>query len=1716
MEEETTWKIIHEYFNSNPNTLISHHLDSYNDFLNNGLKRIFREKNPIKIIKNQDPVTKEFDLRCNLYLGGKEGNRIYFGKPVIFDETREHYMFPNEARLRNMTYGTTIHYDVDVEFFIKEGTEIVKSTMTLPEKIYLGKFPIMLNSDLCILKNLSLDVKFNMGECKNDPGGYFIIDGKEKVIVPQEKFADNMLYIRDKVNDLYSHSAEIRSVSEDASKPIRTLSVKIVSPSSKFSNKQIVVDIPNVRMPMPLFIVMRALGIESDKDIIKCCLLDLEKYDSYVDLFIPSVHDASKIFTQENALKYISTFTKTKTIAGTLHILADYFLPHVGELNFISKAYFLGHMTFQLLKVYTKDEKATDRDSFNFKRVELPGMLMYDLFKEYYTIQQKNIFQKIDKEYFYKKTTYQNNFISLIENNYRDFFKDRIVEEGFRKAFKGNWGSEAHTKRLGVVQPLNRLSYNSFIAHLRKINLPMDSSAKVVKPRLLHSSQWGIIDPVDTPDGGNVGFHKHLAITAKITNNCSSLPIIKLLRNYANMLLLEECSPKILSQTTKVFVNGNWVGNINNPIDTLSLLKCYRRNVIIPIYTSISWNVRHNEFIIYTDAGRLCRPIFYIDEITKTISYNKTGVMQKLKSGEFTWNELITGFNEKKDSNFSIDNCKVYNPNELYDIKNDIFDLVDKQCIIEYIDTAESETALIALNENFILKGLNVTDLSSYNESNDEDQRDQSDSEDNGYEETKGEDIHNVKSKSKSKNKSKLNSNNDVKKLSKKINTRYTHIEIHPSFLLGVLGNQIVFPENNQLPRDVFACGQSRQALSLYHSNYQTRIDKMGVILNYGQIPLVKSRYMKYVNREEHPYGENVVVAIGVYGGYNVEDSILFNEGSIKRGMFRTTYFSMYESREESSKVGNNSINSKFANIETTNVIGLKAGYDYSELDKYGLIKENTPMDDKKVLIGKVVSNIENPNNFIDDSVFPKKGQLGYVDKSFITEGEEGFRLAKVRIREERLPGIGDKFCSRCGQKGTVGMIISERDMPYTRDGIKPDIIINPHALPSRMTIGQLIETLMGKACSLYGGFGDCTAFVNKGSKHKKFGELLTSQGFHSTGNEILYNGQTGEQMASEIFIGPTYYMRLKHMVKDKINYRAQGPRTVLTRQTVQGRANDGGLRIGEMERDGIISHGASKFLEESLMVRGDEYYMAVCNQSGTIAVYNESLNLFLSPYADGPIQFTNISEYKADVVNISKYGKEFSIVRIPYAFKLLMQELKAMNIDMKIITEENIDQLTSMSFSNNYNKLVNNNKISLKQIVTEAINSQREDKRDTFNIGPEKERSSIEKDKEYAEESGWIFEGETEEGEVYRSILLDDKGNPTELWYVSERGFNYPNIHPNGWNRRDLYDIDLPVDKIIENLKQQQIPNNWNIVINKLKQEYPFSPRFSKGSKSERYSRDSRDSRDSRSSKLSEGRKDADRIYAEEKGWLYEGYQNDGKELYRSILLDEKGLPTQLWYISRDKNIYPPIDYPKGWNKDEMYNIDLPTSRIIEALINEQVPNNWNIVISRLKQQYPVYASRYSSDLPRIRINPNLSSRSASASPFVSPAYNPLTPTPSTPVSSPPYIPVVYTPQTPSGTPPSLPASNSYNPTTPTYTPSPLQVQPQVTVTNPVYVPVVYTPQSDTQPDDFTSDTNKVEIKKIEQKEIGEANLLTDVIELEKEEQKEESESKKIISNLK
>ena len=1242
-----SWKVLDTYFKANPNYLVNHQLDSYNQFMQTGIRKIFYENNPLKYIENRSDALEHPNIIL-LYIGGKNADKIYYGKPIIYDEHNVHFMYPNEARLRNMTYGLTIHYDVDIEMLVydPEKNERVPVNKTI-EKVYLGRFPIMLNSELCILSGLSRELKYNLGECRQDYGGYFIIDGKEKLIIPEEKFADNMIYVKEIKDDINSHSVEVRSVSEDSSKPMRTTSVQLVAPSTTYTNGQLVVTIPNVRKPIPLFIVMRALGVISDRDIIKTCLLDMDKYSHFVDLFIPSVHDANQVFDQVSAIKFIATFVKNKSVPLVLNILINMFIPHVGEMNFVDKAYYIGYMVKKMLTVYLKEEPPTDRDSFLYKRIDLSGILLYDLFKEFYNIQKNTVLMNIDKAYNMERDSgvYTTNFASIMDAG-DQYFKERVVEMGFKKAFKGNWGSQAYTKKVGVVQDLNRLSWFTAQSHLRKSNLPMPEGAKVMGPRKLNGSQWGYVDILDVPEGSHIGFQKHLSITSTITSGTSAFPIIAWIKKHIGLTTLTECSTEYLSDTTKIFVNGNWVGNVDDPIAAVSILRLNRRNGIIPSYTSISFRIQNKEIVIYTDSGRLIRPVYYTSEGKP--SFQRPSIGKHLNN----WDELVAGFGEKNVRGFDYRQNLVFDPATLYANPTPEF-LKANQCLLDYIDVSEEETSLIAMS---------------------------------------------------------------IDKLTLNKHNKYTHIEIDPSTILGLMGNCIIFPENNPLPRNNFSGSQSRQAVSIYHTNFQNRIDKMGVILNYGNIPLVKSRYLKYINDEQIPYGVNCVVAIMSYTGYNVEDAILFNEASIKRGLFRTSYYSMYEEREDSSKISGGDSDSIFANIQAREVVGTKMGYDYSKLDEYGLIREGEQIDDKTIVIGKV--KIGPSGIALDDSKKPKKGQLGYVDKSFITEGEEGFRLAKIRVREDRSPAVGDKFASRSGQKGTVGYVIPEANMPFTSQGIRPDLIINPHALPSRMTIGQLVESLLGKACSIYGTFGDCTAFVSKGPNTTTYGSLLQNIkhkeqlgdkfkfsdyqtdlqniGYASTGNQLLYNGMTGEQIESQIFVGVNYYMRLKHMVKDKINYRAQGPMNFLTRQSVHGRANDGGLRLGEMERDAVITHGMSTFLKRSFMDRADAYKMAVCNKTGLISIYNPEKNLMMSPCADGPLKFqmdVNSEEFTIDTT--TRFGRSFSVLDIPYSFKLFLQEIQVMGIQTRIITDKNIDNVLSLSGTDNIVKLTKDIDIS-------------------------------------------------------------------------------------------------------------------------------------------------------------------------------------------------------------------------------------------------------------------------------------------------------------------------------------------------------------------------------------------------------------------------------------
>jgi DNA-directed RNA polymerase II subunit RPB2 len=1258
-----SWKILNTYFKSNPDYLVTHHLDSFNQFMEHGIKKIFIESNPLKYIETSEVSSKTKSLPNSilLYHGGKNGDRITFGKPILFINDSVQYLYPNDARLHNTTYGITIHYDVEIETITySPDSDVPNIETTIIPDIYLGMFPIMVNSNLCITSGMSPDVRFTMGECKYDHGGYFIIDGMEKVIIPEETFADNMIYVGHTPKDKYSYIAEVRSVSEDSSKPKRKVTVMLgavggAKDINKTNDKEkskdaleetskdiiggtILVNLPNVRSPMPLFIVMRALGIISDKDIIQTCLLDTKRYSRYVELFYPSVYSSRFIDTQLEAIQYIATFVKNKSTTVVLNILTNYFLPHIGDTNFTDKAYYIGHMVKKLLSAYLRDEVLTDRDNFIFKRIHLSGNMLYDLFSEFYIIQKKKILQAIDKMYNKDPEKYHNSFGSLMEYGAL-FYDERIVETGFKKAFKGSWGSQTYTKKVGVVQDLNRLSWFTAVTQLRKSSLPMPSGVKITGPRKLHASQWGYIDVLDVPEGEDIGFLKMLAIASTVTRGTSGNELIEWLYNtFTGIINISNTTMDYLAITTKIFVNGKWIGNITNPLETVVALKLYKHCGIIPIYTSIAFYTQTNEIYIYTDSGRLVRPIYYLT--AGVPSFSRKGIFDLSTN----WMNLVAGFGKTKIPIDLSTSISVFKPSDLYEDYSYEY-LYAHRSVVEYIDVSEEDRSLIALSPNIVK------------------------------------------------------------------NKWYTNIEIDPTLLLGVMGNCIIFPEHNPLPRNNFSGAHSRQASSIYSSNYLVRMDKSGIILQNGTSPLVRTRYLEYLNNEQVPYGVNCVVAIMVYTGYNVEDAILINGSSLKRGLFTTEYYTTYEETEDFSENPDDPLQGKiiFSEILGHQVLRTKIGLDYSKLDSNGIIREGEHVTENTILIGRI--NLVVSGASIDMSVKPKKGQVGIVDKVCLLTMPDGRRIAKVRIREDRVPTIGDKFASRAGQKGTIGLVIPETNMPFDSNGVRPDLIINPHAFPKRMTLGHIIESVLGKTCALNGVLGDCTAFEFSGSSlptlfnqlqntplaenvslkssRDVYAPILQNHGYNSQGLQILYNGMTGQQIEADIFVGTNYYMRLKHMVKDKINYRAKGPVNFLTKQSVHGRANDGGLRIGEMERDSIITHGMAEFLKESFMLRGDEYKLAICNLTGLIAIYNTSTGFMLSPNIDGPLKFvSNVTTDNLLITNIIRFGRSFSIVDIPYSFKLLLQELQVMGIQIRIITDQNISKFNNLSASDNIIRL--------------------------------------------------------------------------------------------------------------------------------------------------------------------------------------------------------------------------------------------------------------------------------------------------------------------------------------------------------------------------------------------------------------------------------------------
>ena len=1084
------WDILDIYFQKggspeSSNPLVKHQVDSYNKFIDNTLGQIISGFNPIKVkITNQ-----KAELPDNTYNISINILQPSIVKPNYqLPDGTQNIMTPYIARMNNMTYSSGIYVNVHISTEITNKNGMTEKFDKTVNGVYIGKIPIMVRSKLCVLSQMQGICEENKNECIYDFGGYFIVNGNEKVLISQDRINENKVLVFHPNNNAEGLYAEIRSMCDSTYLPPKTTCLNM---SGKLNHMGRIIRINTsfIRSEVPIFVIFRALGVISDREIINHIVYDTdnEKNQRIINELMACCEDACDINTQEQAentlIKIMIGVNKNndhETNKAQLHNnLINDFIPHVGK-SYRRKALYVGYIIRKMIRIYLGYDTYDNRDSYINKRVDTPGVLMSNLFRQCYGKMTKELKIAIEKEL----NLWRGNANIPISNIISDisihrFFKQSLLDSWIRYSLStGNWGIKSigtfQNIKQGVSQVLNRMSYASTLSHLRRINTAMEKNGKLVQPRKLDNSQIGMICPAETPEGSSVGLVKNMALSTNISIAMNSIHIRRILVNLGVIVYDDtysmsnpEKSPieylKNMGNEENVYimVNGDIIGYYTNPAELYLKLKHYKRSGIIYPMTSIVWNIQKSCIIISTEAGRMYRPLYIVD-IDPETNKRVLRIERILKRKNISWKEYIA---DKHFDYFIV-------PNEVSINKDDPDSYLDEEGFIEYMDCDEINFAMIATFPVDLEEGIKGTALPPF----------------------------------------------------------YTHCEIHPSLINGILGVNIPFSDHNQSPRNCYQCAMGKQALGVYMSNFNKRIDTMGNILNYPQKSLVYTKLSKYTMAHKLPSGVNAIVAIMTHTGFNQEDSIMVNQSALDRGLFTSTYYKAM--RDVCNK--NHSTGEEELFTNPTNISSQKP-YSYDKLNDDGFVSKNTYVNGNDVIVGKVMPKKANGViTYQDSSLTMKANDDGYIDMNYNGINSDGYKFCKVRIRKNRKPEIGDKCASCSAQKGTIGMIYRHQDMPFTKDGIVPDIIMNPHAIPSRMTIAQLMESIMGKACCHIGAFGDSTPYTD--CSVEGIAKVLEMSGMEKYGNEILYNGRTGEQIHTDIFIGPTYYQRLKHMVSDKIH----------------------------------------------------------------------------------------------------------------------------------------------------------------------------------------------------------------------------------------------------------------------------------------------------------------------------------------------------------------------------------------------------------------------------------------------------------------------------------------------------------------------------------------------------------------------------------------------------
>jgi DNA-directed RNA polymerase subunit B len=1098
--------------------LVRQHLDSYNEFIESGLQEVIDEIGEIDIEVPEAPYKIKLGQAWVI-----DPQTKISGPYVTEVDGTKHEIYPLEARFRNLTYAAPLALEM---------TPVIDGREQETELVLIGDLPVMLKSKLCILSQLLPEELIAHGEDPSDPGGYFIVNGSERVIVALEDLAPNRILVDvDTRGATPVYQAKIFST---------TVGFRARIELRMKSDGAIYVSMPGVPTEIPFVILMRALGMESDKEIAEAVstkkLIQNELEASFEKAVgIDTVDQAIMYIGNRVAQGQVEEYRRQKAES----ILDRNFLPHIGRTmeKRGEKALFLGEMTCRVIELKLGKRKPDDKDHFKNKRLKLAGPLLADLFR----VAFRNLCRDI--KYQLERMGVKRQIIAISAA-----VRPGIITERFQHAIAtGNWGRG----RVGITQLLDRTNRTSTLSHLRRLQSPLSRSQPNFEARDLHPTHWGRLCPNETPEGSNCGLVKNLALSACISVSADPEKMKQILYKLGVVPAME-ANESLKDSGAKVFVDGSLVGYCLSPRELTEEIRRRRRKGEISAEVNLACFSKllseREEVYINCDEGRVRRPLIIVENGVPKL---KPEHIEKIRSGEWTWEDLV------------------------------------KNGIIEYIDAEEEENLYIALSLD-------------------------------------------------------------------EVTPEHTHVEIAPYTILGICASLIPYAEHNQSPRNSYEAAMAKQALGVHSTNFLLRVDSRSHVLHYPQKPIVDTKPMNIIGYDLRPSGQNCVVAVISFEGYNMEDALIFNKASIERGLGRSTFYRIYEAACRQYLGG---LKDKLV-IPEAGIRGYRGEQYYRMLEPDGIIGLESKVSGGDVLVGRT-----SPPRFLeeykefevkgptmrDTSVDMRPAETGVVDALFITETHEGSKLVKVRVRNQRIPELGDKFASRHGQKGVIGMIIPQEDMPFTADGVVPDIIINPHAIPSRMTIGQFLESMAGKVAAARGRPVDGTPFINE--KPEELKQALIDLGFSHTGREVLYNGITGERFVADIFMGVVYYQKLHHMVTDKIHARARGQVQMLTRQPTEGRARGGGLRFGEMERDCLIGHGAAMLLRDRLLEESDKYLLYICENCGYIAYYDLKQRKY--------------------VCRICEDQAQISPVFVSYAFKLLLQELMSLCVTPKLKLKE-------------------------------------------------------------------------------------------------------------------------------------------------------------------------------------------------------------------------------------------------------------------------------------------------------------------------------------------------------------------------------------------------------------------------------------------------------------